>query len=138
MINHPLILFDGTCNLCNSVVDFIIKRQPRASFRFVTLQSDTGKKLIEKYNIPSEIDSVILLIDNKIYAESEAAVEIARLLPFPWNIAVGFKVIPWGLRNKIYRWIAKNRYSWFGKEVSCRLPTPEEKILFPEASDLNL
>jgi predicted DCC family thiol-disulfide oxidoreductase YuxK len=138
MKNHPLVLFDGVCNLCNGTVDFIIKRKSKTPFRFVALQSEAGEKLVKKYNIPPEIDSVILIDNNKAFWKSEAALEIARRLPFPWKLAVGLKIIPKRWRDGVYLWIAKNRYRWFGKKTSCRLPTPEEKMLFPEASDLNL
>jgi predicted DCC family thiol-disulfide oxidoreductase YuxK len=138
MKNHPLVLFDGVCNLCNGTVDFIIKRKSKTPFRFVALQSEAGEKLIQKYNIPREIDSVILIDNNGVFWKSEAALEIARHLTFPWKMAIFFKIIPKQWRDGIYGWIAKNRYRWFGKRTSCRLPTPEEKILFPEVSDLNL
>jgi predicted DCC family thiol-disulfide oxidoreductase YuxK len=138
MKNHPLVLFDGVCNLCNGTVDFIIKRKSKTPFRFVALQSEAGEKLVKKYNIPPEIDSVILIDNNKAFWKSKAALEIARRLPFPWKLAVGLKIIPKRWRDGVYLWIAKNRYRWFGKKTSCRLPTPEEKMLFPEASDLNL
>lgn len=138
MKNHPLVLFDGFCNLCNGVVDFIIKRKSKVSFRFVALHSEAGEKLVKKYNIPVEIDSVILIENNRAFLNSEAVLEISRRLPLPWKLAVVFKIIPKKWLDKVYFWIAKNRYRWFGKRTSCRVPTPEEKILFPEASDLNL
>ncbi|HKI89510.1 MAG TPA: thiol-disulfide oxidoreductase DCC family protein [Draconibacterium sp.] len=138
MQNHLLVLFDGVCNLCNGTVDFIIKRKSKIQFLFVALQSEAGKKLVEKYNIPSEIDSVILINDNNVFTESEAVLEIVRFLPYPWKLATAFKIIPKKWRDKMYKWIAKNRYRWFGKKTSCRLPSPEEKIWFPEFADLNL
>lgn len=138
MKNHPIVLFDGVCNLCNGTVDFIIKRKGKAHFRFVALQSEAGERLMQKFNIPNEIDSVILIDNHKIFWKSEAALEIARRLPLPWRLAVGFKIIPKKWRNGAYFWITKNRYRWFGKRTSCRLPSPEEKIMFPEVSDLNL
>lgn len=137
MVKHPLILFDGICNLCNKTVDFIISHDQKKQFRFVALQSDAGKKVIEKYAISPETDSVILILNNEIFFESEAAMEIARFLSFPWKSVLFFKVIPKNWRDKIYRWIAKNRYRWFGKKNSCRIPTPKEKMYFPEINDLD-
>lgn len=119
--NKQIILFDGICNLCNSSVNFILKRDKKKQFRFVALQSEEGKELIAKYKIPQETDSVILIKKNEIFIESDSAIEISQLLPFPWNWAVAFKIIPKNWRDKTYRWVAKNRYRWFGKRSSCRI-----------------
>lgn len=127
---YPIILFDGFCNLCNGTVDFLLKRDLKKQFRFAPLQSETGKLLMQKFEIPSNTDSVILIKLNRIYVESDAALEIAGMLPFPWKLGVIFKVIPKKIRNGIYRWIAKNRYRWFGKRNTCRIPTSENRDLF--------
>lgn len=137
MNNNPLVLFDGVCNLCNRTVDFILKRDSKKLFRFVPLQSETGKKLREKIQFPDQIDSVILIHKEKVFYESDAALEIARLLPAPWKWAVVLKIVPQDWRNAVYRWVARNRYRWFGKREKCRLPSPEERKLFPEPGELN-
>lgn len=123
---YPLILFDGVCNLCNNTVDFLLKRDRTKQFRFASLQSETGKELKNKFHIPQETDSIVFVHMDQFYIESEAALEIARLLPYPWKVASIFKIVPRTLRDKIYRWIARNRYRWFGKRDTCRMPTPEE------------
>lgn len=135
---NPLVLFDGVCNLCNGTVDFILKRDRKKQFRFVALQSETGELIRQKFSIPDEIDSVVLIHEGKVFFESDAALEIARLLPVPWKWAVIFKGLPTGWRNTIYRWIARNRYQWFGKRKACRIPIPRERIYFPEPDELNL
>jgi len=117
--NNPIILFDGICNLCNGSVNFILKRDKKKQFRFVSLQSDEGKELIKRYKIPQETDSVILIRKNKIFVESDAALKISGLLPTPWKWLTIFKIIPTKWRNKIYNWVAKNRYKWFGKRDVC-------------------
>lgn len=119
MKKNPIILFDGICNLCNGTVRFILKKDRKKQFRFVALQSDEGKNLINEYSISSETDSVILIQNNNYFTESEAAIEISKLLPHPWKWAVIFKIIPKNWRDKIYRWVAKNRYRWFGKQDIC-------------------
>ncbi len=136
MLNQPLVLFDGICNLCNGAINFIIKHDRKKIFRFSTIQSDAGKKAIKLFGIPEENDSVILIFNNQIFLESEAILKILRLLPFPWNIATVFSIIPKGLRNKLYKWIAKNRYLWFGTRTDCRIPSPEEKLFFPDIDKL--
>ena len=116
-----IILFDGVCNLCNGAVNFILKRDKRKQFQFVALQSEKGINLISKFKIVPETDSVILILNNQVYTESDAAIEIAKLLPVPWNWLSAIKIIPKKLRDGIYKWIAKNRYRWFGKRETCRM-----------------
>lgn len=137
MTNNPLVLFDGVCNLCNGTVDFMLKRDRKKQFLFVALQSEAGEKIREKFHFPAEIDSVILIHKEKVFYESDAVLEIARLLPAPWKWAVVFKIVPVNWRNAVYRWIARNRYRWFGKKENCRIPTPEERKFFPQPADLD-
>jgi predicted DCC family thiol-disulfide oxidoreductase YuxK len=137
MNKNPLVLFDGVCNLCNGTVDFILKRDRKKQFRFVALQSETGEKIRKKLRFPQGIDSVILIHNGKVFYESEAALEIARLLPAPWKWAVVFNMVPVGWRNAVYRWIARNRYRWFGKKTECRVPSNEERKFFPEEDELD-
>jgi predicted DCC family thiol-disulfide oxidoreductase YuxK len=138
MIKKPVILFDGVCNLCNNAVDFIIRHDAKKQFMFVALQSEAGEKLVQLFGIPPDSDSVILIYEEKVYCESEAALKIARLLKFPWNLAVIFRTIPIKQRDKIYKWVARNRYKWFGKKNTCRLPAPAEKEFFPGTDELKL
>ncbi len=119
-VEKSIILFDGVCNLCNGLVRFILKRDKKKQFNFVALQSEKGKEFIESYKVPQETDSVILIDKNKVYMESDAAIKISKLLPAPWSWCVVFKIIPKNWRDKMYCWLAKNRYRWFGKrETVC-------------------
>jgi predicted DCC family thiol-disulfide oxidoreductase YuxK len=137
--HHPVLLFDGVCNLCNGIVDFIIRKDRKKQFRFISLQSEAGIAVLQRFPVPEGLDSVVLLHKGKVFTESDAAIEVARLLPLPWNMAVIFKIIPRPWRNSIYRKIARNRYRWFGKKDSCRLPSSEERAYFPEKNEaLNL
>lgn len=116
-----ILLFDGVCNLCNGTVNFILKRDKKKQFAFVSLQSDEGRALVSEFNIAAETDSVILIHQNKAFTHSEAVLEICKLLPAPWKWVAVFSFIPKNLRDGIYRWIANNRYSWFGKRNTCRV-----------------
>ena len=126
-----ILLFDGVCNLCSGFVRFILKRDKTKRFCFVALQSEKGKEFIERYKIHQETDSVILIDKNKVYMESDAAIKISQLLPAPWSWAVVFKIIPKNWRDKMYRWVAKNRYSWFGKNNTvCHFDDTGREISF--------
>jgi predicted DCC family thiol-disulfide oxidoreductase YuxK len=128
---HPIVLFDGVCNLCNSSVQFIIDRDPDAQFRFAPLQSDVGESLRARHEIPEELDSIVLIDDGKAYWKSSAALRVARRLQGAWSLLFALIVVPPFVRNAIYGWIARNRYRWFGREDACRLPSPdlEERFL---------
>ena len=88
---------------------------------FVALQSDRGEEFINQFKIHPETDSIILIIQNQVYTKSDAAIELARLLPAPSNWFSAFRIVPIKVRNGIYKWIAKNRYRWFGKRETCRV-----------------
>lgn len=124
-IDH-IVFFDGICNLCNSSVNFVIARDSKAFFKFAPLQSDCASEKLKKIHIDSlELESIIFLSNGKIYRKSRAALEIARKLNGLWPMMYGFIIIPSFIRDIFYSLIAKNRYKWFGKQDSCKIPTPE-------------
>lgn len=131
-INHKnIILFDGVCNLCNSSVDFIVRRDKRGIFKFASLQSELGQAILKENHLPADdFQSVLLVQNGKIYQKSMAALMIARQLSGLWFLMYGFVIIPAFLRNWIYNLIAQNRYKLFGKKESCRMPTLEERSRF--------
>ncbi len=130
--DKKIILFDGVCNLCESSVQFIIKHDKKDVFRFVALQSDLGKKIMQYIGIESDnIDSIVLYNPGVAYFyKSNAAIEIARNLDGLFQFATIFRIIPSSIRNGIYDYIAKNRYRWYGKKEHCLLPTNELKAKF--------
>ena len=131
MNNHKIILFDGVCNLCNSSVNFIIDRDKKNIFKFAALQSESGQKLLDKFGLnQNDFDSVVLVDENKFYSKSTAALKIVKEFPSLWKALYVFIVIPVPIRNFFYDLIAKNRYRWFGKKDSCRMPSPELKNKF--------
>ncbi len=125
--DKKIILFDGVCNLCNSSIKFVIKRDAQDIFRYAALQSEVGQKLISERGIDtSKVDSIIL-IDPGVayYTKSDAALEIGGHLKGYRTISRVLKLIPSSLRNIVYDFIAKNRYKWYGKKEHCMVPTPE-------------
>jgi predicted DCC family thiol-disulfide oxidoreductase YuxK len=125
-----IILFDGICNLCNSGVQFMIKRDSKCHFKFVSLQSDTGQMLLHKYGISNKIDSIIVIEKEKVYIKSSAALYISRYLDGYWKYLKILKVLPPSIRDFLYDIVAKNRYRWFGKKETCMLPTLKMKKRF--------
>lgn len=128
-----IVFFDGHCNLCSATVQFLIRRDPASRLRFVALQSEKGKTLLEGRSLPSEaMESVLFLQDDILYTRSDAALRIARTLGRGWQFLYIFRFIPRPLRDGIYRYIAAHRYRWFGRTTDCWLPTPELKARFLE------
>ena len=131
--NKLLVLFDGVCNLCNTSVQFLIKKDHNQKLMFAPLQGNTGKTISNNFNINlQKTDSIILYNPalDKIYIKSTAAIKIAKCLGFPYYFAVILYLIPPFLRNIIYDFIAKNRYKWYGKKENCMIPTPQLKSRF--------
>lgn len=129
-LNHPIVFFDGVCNLCNASVQWLIKRDQKHQFRFAPLQGETAKVHLKITDENATPQSVILFENGKVYQKSSAALRIAVKLGFPWFLAGIFFIIPRFFRDWVYDFIARNRYRWFGKQDACMIPTPELKALF--------
>ncbi|MDE1191155.1 MAG: thiol-disulfide oxidoreductase DCC family protein [Arachidicoccus sp.] len=129
---HDIILFDGVCNLCNGAVQFILRHDKKAIYQFASLQSDFAKNIFNKSGkIPSdELNSILLIRNNKIYQESSAVLHIAQRLNGGWKLLSLFLIVPKFIRDGIYKYIARNRYKWFGRQDACMMPAPELKARF--------
>lgn len=127
---HNIILFDGECNFCDSSVNFIIKKDKKAIFRFASVQSDIGKEIMRKHNANRDLDSLILVEPNKCYYKSSAVLRICKKLKGPWKLFYFFIVLPLPLRDYFYNLVAKNRYKWFGKKTECIVPSPDIRNRF--------
>ena len=130
--NKKIILFDGLCNLCDATVQFIIKRDTKDVFRFVSLQSDLGRELLQKLPIEFQLtDSVFLYESEKVFFyKTQAVFEIVKSIGGIYYCLLIFKLLPNTITNAVYDFIAKNRYKWWGKKESCLVPTKELKSKF--------
>jgi predicted DCC family thiol-disulfide oxidoreductase YuxK len=132
---HPVVFFDGVCNLCNRTVQFIIRHDKKGVFRFASLQSKAGEEAKVRAEKQSEsgsrkIDSIILFYKGSYYTKSSAALKIGMLLGgIGWLLVPGY-IFPSFIRDAVYDVIAKRRYQWFGKRDECMIPTPELKARF--------
>lgn len=127
-----IILFDGLCNLCDATVQFIIKRDSKDVFRFVSLQSDLGYELLQKLPIEFQlIESVILYESEKVFFyKSQAVFEIVKSIGGIYYCLLIFKLLPNTITNAVYDFIAKNRYRWWGKKESCLVPSKDLQSKF--------
>ncbi|MDO7877174.1 thiol-disulfide oxidoreductase DCC family protein [Hymenobacter sp. ASUV-10] len=127
------ILFDGVCNLCNGFVQFVIRHDRQRRFHFAALQSEAARALLARHGQPlpaPEPDSVVLVENGRVYTHSEAILHIAAGLGGWWRALALGRVLPRPLRDAAYRWVARHRYQWFGRQNSCMLPTPDLKARF--------
>lgn len=129
---NKIILFDGECNFCDRSVQFIIKRDPEGYYKFASLQSGTGQKILKECSVPDNIDSFILIDNNRYYSKSSAALRICKNLKGLWKLFYFLLIVPRPIRDFFYDIIAKNRHKWFGKKESCLLPSPDIRERFLE------
>ncbi|MDB4948098.1 MAG: yuxK [Gemmatimonadetes bacterium] len=127
----PVVLYDGVCGLCNGMVGFTVKHDRAARYRFAALQSDFGRERLRGMGLPEDaLDTVVLVKDGRGYVKSRAVLEIARGLGMPWRLAAAGAVVPSGLADGVYAWVARNRYRWFGRHDACPIPSPEVRSRF--------
>ncbi|MDO3681438.1 thiol-disulfide oxidoreductase DCC family protein [Paenibacillus ehimensis] len=128
---HPLVFYDGVCGFCQRVVQFIIPRDRSAIFRFVAIQSETGSRLLRRHGLdPAELNTFVLLEQGRVYTRSTAGLRVLRRLDGAWPLLYALIVVPRPVRDLVYKWIAANRYRFFGKSDSCMLPPPEVRERF--------
>ena len=131
MNDHPIILFDGVCNFCNSTVNFVLKNDRTKKLRFAPLQSVTGERLLKLHGINDQtLNTFIFVEQGKLYKASSAALRVAGYLPWYWKWSKVFWLVPRTFRDAVYYFIAKNRYKWFGKQESCMVPAAEWRSRF--------
>jgi predicted DCC family thiol-disulfide oxidoreductase YuxK len=139
-VPRPVILFDGVCNLCNASVRWVIERDTRAAFDFASLQSAAARRLLEAAGFGGGTDALpdaIVLIDRDgVHTGSTAAARIARRLSFPyWLLGLLGTAVPAFIRDPLYRFVARNRYRWFGRRDSCARPAPGHAARFLDADE---
>jgi predicted DCC family thiol-disulfide oxidoreductase YuxK len=126
--NHPIVVFDGICNLCNRWVDFLIRHDRNGRFRVTPNQGETALTLLGPD--AAATDTIVLFDERGRHDRSTAVLRIAGGLPWPWKAAAAGLIVPPPVRNGLYKLVARNRFRWWGRRESCRLPTPDEQERF--------
>lgn len=130
-LEPPIILYDGVCNYCNAVCNFIIRHDPKKHFRFTHLQSPKGQELLRQYGFaPDMLDSVVLIESGKAYLKTDVTIRMAPRLSGVARLGVLLRMVPRSIRNLGYDIIARNRYKWWGKQDTCIVPTPDIRERF--------
>lgn len=132
-MEHPVLLFDGVCNLCNHMVVFILRYENGNNIRFAPLQSEAAAKLLNQNKVKinvNEMNTIVFLYNGKIYMRGEAAFKIAGFLKIPFSLIAIFRFLPNALTNNIYDVISKYRYRIFGSRQQCMVPDAKWKDRF--------
>lgn len=128
---HPVLLFDGVCNLCHGSVRFVLDRDRHARFRFAPLQSELGRALLARHGLdPDALDTMVLVDADGAHARSDGFVRLVRGLGAPWSALALLAIVPRAIRDTAYDWVARNRYRWFGRKDACPMPRPEWRERF--------
>ena len=128
---HLIILFDGVCVLCNRMVQFLLEKDRRRIFKFAPLQGETAASIASRHPAIDNSEQSVVLVRNygtaneEVLQRSEAMFEIFRELGGFWWVVSWLRVIPLFIRDRVYGWIAGNRYKWFGRYETCLAPSPE-------------
>ncbi|OYU95085.1 MAG: hypothetical protein CFE21_12320 [Bacteroidetes bacterium B1(2017)] len=129
-MKSPILFYDGYCALCNFFVRFLLKFDSKQLFFYAALDSEIAQNTLQTFHIDPSIDSIIFYDGTKIYTHHEAVFKILRLLPYPIKTLLIFNLLPNILNKKLYQFIAKKRYSVFGKYESCPLPPIKNRKQF--------
>jgi predicted DCC family thiol-disulfide oxidoreductase YuxK len=128
---RPVMFFDGDCTLCNYSVRFVLDHEQKSEFLFTSLQSEIGRAMLSFLNKPAnDFDSVVVWKAGKSYQKSDAVIEIASHLRWPFCLLSFLKIVPRILRDPCYSLVAKNRYTLFRSQKDCLLMTEELKARF--------
>ena len=128
----PILFYDGVCGLCDRLVQFVLRHDRRARFRFAALQSDVATQTLGHFGKnPDDLDTVYVLTDDgRLLSKARAIFFALKQLGFPWSLVAAFAVLPTVIVDWLYDRVAKNRYRLWGKRDSCRLPSADERARF--------
>jgi predicted DCC family thiol-disulfide oxidoreductase YuxK len=128
----PLVIFDGHCVLCSSGVQWMLARDPEGSSRFAIVQSPLPQALYRHYGLDAEtFETFMVLRDGIPHLKWDGWLAAARTMPAPWRwLGRLGRLVPDFVGDRLYDWVQRNRFSWFGKRASCFLPSASERQRF--------
>ncbi|GAC1338506.1 MAG: DCC1-like thiol-disulfide oxidoreductase family protein [Isosphaeraceae bacterium] len=138
---HPIVLYDGVCGLCDKSVRFVLRRDRADCFRFAALQSPLAASILSKHGIdPARLESVRVVVDpggpnERVLSKTRAILYILDRLGGIWRVFAPFRLFPDAFLNLPYAFIARVRYRVFGRHDLCALPKPEWRAKFLDAPE---
>ena len=127
--DHPIVLYDGICNLCNQSIQFILRHEADDKLRFVSQQSDLAQRLMASHNL-QHVNSIVFWKSGQVFTKSDAAIAIVRHLRAPYRWLSLLALIPKRIRDYVYTLVAKLRYRIFGKSDHCLVPSEATRSRF--------
>lgn len=130
--SHPLIVFDGVCVLCSGFARMVVRLDTDKRFRFATAQSPLGEALYRRHGLRTDFyETNLVIIDGVAFTRMDSLLAVCDALGWPWRAARLIRLLPRRVRDRLYAWIANNRYAWFGQKDSCEIPSSElrERII---------
>lgn len=128
---YIITLYDGECGFCDHWVRWILRQRPSQNIRFVALQSDQGRELLQQQNIEFDLKSIVVIHQNKSYQKSKAIALILKNINSSFrHFSLLFQIIPTIIADAGYDFVAKYRYNIIGKNDSCEIPSPEQRKFF--------
>lgn len=132
----PILFYDGVCGLCDRTVQFVLRHDRAGRVRFATLQSGVARVVLTRHGRDArDLDTMYLVLDadtprERLLCKSDGILAVLRELGGPWRLVAAARLVPRGLRDRAYDWVARNRYRWFGRYDHCALPRPEVRERF--------
>lgn len=121
----PVLLFDGECAFCNACVRWLLEHERRPRYYFAPLQSSVAAALLEEHGITlSDLSSLLVIDEGKLYRKSAAALHLLRGAHWHWRIFRVFLLVPRTLRDAVYDFVGARRYRWWGRAKSCIVADP--------------
>jgi predicted DCC family thiol-disulfide oxidoreductase YuxK len=120
----PLLIFDGHCVLCSDGVRWEMTHDPHGKTRFAAIQSPIPRALYRHYGLDADaFDTFMVLANGKPYVRWAGLLAAARTMPAPWSwLGQLGRIVPDFLGDKIYDYVQRNRFRWFGTRDACFKP----------------
>jgi predicted DCC family thiol-disulfide oxidoreductase YuxK len=126
-----IVVFDAQCLLCNHWVQFLLRRKTGRHIRFASIQGEAGKQLLSRAGLQvRELETLLVIENGKSWQHTAAILRVLHALGWPWRLAWIAWLIPSGLRDAAYRWVARNRYRIVGRSESCMVPAAADAARF--------
>lgn len=135
---RPVLLYDGECGLCNRLVRSLLKSDQAGKLNYAPLQSRPAQEYLRTHHLPvRDFNSLVFVPDwneassNNYFLRTDGALAACAVVGGGWGKLTHLRILPRGLRDLLYKIVAKTRYALFGVYRPKPLENPkwEERFL---------